>query len=314
MKFLIQKVVKKSFHFCKKNGECARATISTMFDILNGYVIDTLVKPYRTSEIEMEKEHLRNSKNIIKEQKIIRVKDRNYRCLEDFFYSNKNNEKYITRLKESDYKEYIDKMKETDEEIIIEYQYSRVKYYKKKNPKFYEELKKEKNIRVRIVKIRLENGTTEILATNLSKENFSTEDIKEIYRLRWGIETMYHTAKESLKICGISSSKKTIIEQEILSQMLVYNIVQSFCNENERRIKQEKYKYKMKINKNMAIGIIKENLIYILMEEDDEKRNIMAKEFGDIILKYLVPIRTGRKFVRNKTVKNKYHINKRKSF
>ena len=47
-----------------KNDECARATVSTMFDVLNGYVIDTLIRPYRTSEIEMEKEHLRNSKKL----------------------------------------------------------------------------------------------------------------------------------------------------------------------------------------------------------------------------------------------------------
>ena len=82
----------------------------------------------------------------------------------------------------------------------------------------------------------------EILATNLEKEDFSSEDIKEIYNLRWGIETLYHTVKESLKICAISSRKKTIIEQEILSQMLVYNIVQSFCNEAEPKIQKEKYK------------------------------------------------------------------------
>ena len=107
----------------------------------------------------------------------------------------------------------------------------------------YNELEKKEPIKVRIVKIELENGTKEILATNLGKE-FTSEDIKEIYKLRWGIETMYHTVKESLKICAITSSKKTIIEQEILSQMLVYNIVQSFCNEAEKHIDNKKYKYK----------------------------------------------------------------------
>ena len=60
--------------------------------------------------------------------------------------------------------------------------------------------------------------------------------------------------------------------------MLVYNIVQSFCNEAEINIPKEKYKYPMKINKNMAIGILKENMIYILMENDENKRKKMADE------------------------------------
>ena len=308
------KVSRKEYSYLMKNDECARATVSTMTDILNEYVLDTLVRPYRTSEIEMEKEHLKNVKEIIKKQKIIRVKDRNYRCLEDFFYSNKNNEKYVVRLQESDYKEYIRQMKSNDEEIKIEYQYDRVRYYKKRNPELYMELEKKEPIKIRIVKVQLENGTLEILATNLEKEDFSSEDIKEIYNLRWGIETLYHTVKESLKICAISSSKKTIIEQEILSQMLVYNIVQSFCNEAEPKIQKEKYKYPMKVNKNMAIGILKENMIYILMEEDENKRVRMSDEFEKKILEYLVPIRKGRNFKRGKQVKNRHHINKRKSF
>lgn len=265
------KASKKEYSALMKNEECSRATVSTMTDVLNGYVLDTLIRPYRTSEIEMEKEHFNNVKKIIKTQKIIRVKDRNYRCLEDFYYSNKNNEKYVVRLKESDYKEYTGKMKSNDEEIEIEYQYDRVRYYRKRNPELYKELEKKEPVKIRIVKVKLENSTTEILATNLEQNKFSIEDLKEIYSLRWGIETLYHTVKESLKIGSISSSKKTIIEQEILSQMLVYNIVQSFCNEAESKIQQEKYKYPMKINKNMAIGMLKEDMIYILMEENEKR-------------------------------------------
>lgn len=308
------KTAKQEYCYIVDDGKSARATVSTMFDVLNGYVIDMLIKPYRTSELEMEKEHMKTAQNIIQEEKIIRIKDRNYRSLEDFYYSNKNNEKYVTRLKETDYKEYIEKMETEDENIIIKYERNRVRYYKKKSPQFYEEMKKKPDIIVRIVKIKLDNGITEILATNLEKEEFTSEDIKKLYGLRWGIETMYHTAKESLKICSISSSKKIIIEQEILSQMLVYNIVQSFCNEAEEKIEQEKYKYEMKINKNMAIGILKQNLIYIIMEECEEKRSQMSEELTQIILKYIAPVRKGRSFERKKKGTNKNHINKRKSF
>ena len=44
-------------------------------------------------------------------------------------------------------------------------------------------------------------------------------------------------------ITNISSSKDCIIKQEIYSQMMVYNIMQSITNDLENDIKQENYKY-----------------------------------------------------------------------
>lgn len=110
---------------------CARAIVSAMVDVLNGYIIDTQIKPYRNSELEMEKEHLKHAKELIIDTPIIRLKDKNYRSVEDFFYSNKSNEKFVTRLKSSDYKEYIENRQTQDEEIEIKYQYDRVRYYRK---------------------------------------------------------------------------------------------------------------------------------------------------------------------------------------
>ena len=42
-------------------------------------------------------------------------------------------------------------------------------------------------IYVRMVKVYLENGSTEILATNLPASEFNTFEIAELYHMRWGI-------------------------------------------------------------------------------------------------------------------------------
>ena len=89
------KTTKKEYSGLMKNEEGNRTTVSAMFDVFNGYVIDTLIKPYRTSEIEMEKEHLKKFK---KDNKRIEIN----KSIEDFYYSNKNNEKYITRLQDKE--------------------------------------------------------------------------------------------------------------------------------------------------------------------------------------------------------------------
>ena len=169
-------------------------------------------------------------------------------------------------------------------------------------------------IEVRIIRIKLKSGVTEILATNILEDEMKEEEFKELYNLRWGIETNYHYLKESMKIEAITSSKEKLIEQDILSQMFVFNLLQATQNVLEEEIEQEKYKHKMKININMAVGYIKKRLIIILLEEDDRKRGKLMDELDNKIIKHIVPIRPGRGKIRVKNKRNKYPINKRKTF
>lgn len=37
----------------KSQEQCARITISTCYDLLNGYISDTIIKPYNSSETKM---------------------------------------------------------------------------------------------------------------------------------------------------------------------------------------------------------------------------------------------------------------------
>ena len=149
--------------------------------------------------------------------------------------------------------------------------------------------------------------------TNLESDIFSTEDINYIYQLRWGIETSYAYLKESMMITNISSSKDCIIKQEIYSQMMVYNIMQSITNDLENDMKQENYKHPMKINVNMAIGFVKRFLLKILLEENEEEKQKLSDLLFENILKNIVPIRKDRHYKRNNIHKNKHPINKRKS-
>ena len=70
----------------------------------------------------------------------------------------------------------------------------------------------------------------------------------------------------------------------------------------------------MKTNDNMATGIFKNTLIYILLEEDAIKRDNMMEKFNEAIMKYIVPVKPNRKYPRKNNAKNRYHINQRKTF
>lgn len=309
---------RKNFDSKKDNTTVPRALVSNYFDVLNHYVLNTVIDKESASEIKMDEENFEGLKKLNLPFPIIRIKDRGYVSLKDFYYSNLNNDKFIVRLKKNDYKNEISKMISNDEFVEIKYNRYRMYHYKDTEPEFYEKISKSReSIYVRIVKIELENGDIEYLATNLENKEVSTDEMKELYNLRWQIELNYHLLKESLKIETITSSKDELIKQDIFSQMLAYNLLQSFVEEAQKEFEKKnlKYKYEMKINKNMAVGFFKKSLIIILLENDDIKRDAMLDAMSKKMQKYVVPVRNNRTYPRNKTKdKNKHSLTKRKSF
>lgn len=53
-------------------------------------------------------------------------------------------------------------------------------------------------LNLRVVMLRLANGDIEYLVTNLSREEFSNEDIAALYRKRWDIEVSFRHQKYAI--------------------------------------------------------------------------------------------------------------------
>ena len=289
------KSVREKYNKLHPNEVVARATISNMYDVLNHYVMDTVIDIYDTSERKMARENYENIKKLQLPYPVIRTMDRGYPSLPDMYLGIKNDDKFVVRLRNKDFNKQIEKMKSNDEYITIPYQYDRVRYYRKEYPEFYEIMENTKeDIKIRIVIIDNKKGEKIKLATNLTQEEISYENMLELYKLRWEIELNYHSLKESLKIETITSSNDIIIYQDIYSQMLAYNLIQAFKQDAEKNIDQTKYKNEMKININMATGFVKKALVKIILEEDTDKQSRMFELLEQKIEKYLIPIKKDR--------------------
>ena len=298
----------------KNAGNVARIKLSNCYDILNGYVLDTEIEEYKHSEIELAERHMKVVDELITNYPVISIRDRGYISLSYIYHSIKNNKKFVIRLNRNFLKLEQKSMHTDDEWVEIQYQYDRIRAYKESDEELYNYYESGNTIKVRFVNIELSSGEIETIITNLDSELFTTEDINYIYQQRWGIETSYAYLKESMMITNISSSKECIIKQEIYSQMMVYNIMQSIVNDLEETIEQEKYKHPMKVNINMAVGFVKRFLVKILIEENKQEKEKLENMLFDNILKNIVPIRENRHYSRNNSLKNKHPINKRKSF
>ena len=177
----------------KQQNQCARVTVSTCYDLLNHYTLDTIVEKYDYSETKMAQKHYEtiNKEKLLGNFKSIRIMDRNYRNLGNIYHYIKNNDKFLIRIASSVYEKENQSMKTNDEIIEIKYEYNRIRYYKNNDPEFYEYFSKGNTIKVRCVKIKLETGEDEVLLTNLDKSEFTTDEIKKLYNLRWQIEVNY---------------------------------------------------------------------------------------------------------------------------
>ena len=122
---------------------------------------------------------------------------------------------------------------------------------------FIDEHNPEYVLHFRVVRFKLDGSEEyESIITNLSRDEFSKDEIKEIYNTRWGIELSFRDLKYSADLCAVHAKKRESIQQEIWARMILYNIsfimAHHIINKKQKG-KGKKKKYSYAINKKMAI-------------------------------------------------------------
>ena len=143
-------------------------------------------------------------------------------------------------------------------------------------------------IQIRFVRFKLDNGEYEVLATSLPEEIFSVDALKEIYHMRWNIETSYLLSKWVLGMTSYHSKKAANVKQEVYADLIMYNFVMYICT--DLRTEERGKKHTQQINFTQAIKIC---LHFFRASEDTQAFNLEAT-----ILKFLLPVRSGRSYQR----------------
>lgn len=144
----------------------------------------------------------------------------------------------------------------------------------------------EYHMRLRVLRFQIAEGVYENIITNLPPEEFSLEQIKHIYYLRWGQETSFRDLKHTIGTTNFHSKSPEYIEYEILCRMTLYN----FCTiiTMEVPIKKEGGKWEYQVNLSMAIKICFEFL----------SDHMGPGNVNGLISRYILPIRPDRTYAR----------------
>jgi hypothetical protein len=279
----------------------AQLGISSLFDVLNKMIIDCTINKWKFSERNQALLHIDKCNSITGEKPRIVIFDRGYPSGEFFIDLMERNESFLIRIGATVFKKEQLAMTADDEYVNIMFDKSRLSPHK--GTQTADKLAKTGSIPLRFVRFALDNGSMEYLATNLPMEEFNTSEIVYLYRLRWEIETAYDVLKNKLFIENFTGTKPIMIEQDIYATVYLCNVMHDILLDAklEFNIKNhQKYKYKMEINKNIAIGIIKEELIRFILEEDKGRKKEMFDEIIVEISSNILPVRNGRHYVRTK--------------
>ena len=112
---------------------------------------------------------------------------------------------------------------------------------------------------VRLVRFKITDDTYEVVATNLSVHEFSSDELMLLYAMRWGIETSFRDLKYTVGLLHFHAKKTESILQEIFARLIIYNF--SALVASHTTINNRKRKHFYRINFSQAVHICRNFLL-----------------------------------------------------
>ena len=176
----------------------AQLGASCLYDTINKMIIDCSLNRWKFSEREQALLHIDNMVEVIGDHLTVIIFDRGYPAGEFFIGLMERQQKFLVGLSPNTFKKEQKQM--TRDDCLVEVIFDKTRINPHKGTPTAEKLAKTGSIILRFVRIMLQNGEYEYLATNLTPEDFSTEEIGELYSMRWEVETAFDDLKNKLSI------------------------------------------------------------------------------------------------------------------
>lgn len=313
-----EKELYKEFNPTARFDSIPLAKTSILFDVLNGVTLDSDINTYLSAERDLANNHIQ--KLILQDHDIIEPSyendllmfDRGYPSLFLMYYILHVKKHFLMRSSENFLKEITEAVNSGVTDTIISINLSNKIRYNKDFKKHLPDIK-NLSIKIRVLVFQLSSGKREIIITSLIDTiQFSSLDIFNLYNLRWNIEEEYKLYKSITELENFSGKTPITIKQDFFATVFACNIHIMLKNEAEYELEIEKkdykYKYEYKINKNILVGVIKDEIIDVLLSDCDLE--LYCEKLKHRIKKNLIPIIPNRSFPRiYKRVR--YKINRR---
>ena len=157
------------------------------------------------------------------------------------------------------------------------------------------------SIRLRLVRVELESGESEVLISSLSDlEKYPHHLFAELYHDRWPIEEDYKVMKCRIEVENFSGKSPLSVYQDFHAAVFSKNITAMLVASTKERVATatDSRTLDYKINFTQALSTMRDAIVVLLQGSLETIRKIIS-DLMETIAKAVEPVRIGRKFPRN---------------
>jgi hypothetical protein len=220
-----------------RNADSPSAKISSLYNVLNDFVVDAGIGRAGASERDFALEHVEKLRDIRPDVKKLLIFDRGYPSAALIHELEVRGLYFLMQVK-SKWNREVDETTTVDSLIKVD------------------------GTLIRVIKFQLPSGETETLVTNLF--DLPVEEFPELYFKRWPIETKYDVVKNKFALENFTGYSKNVILQDFWAVMYLTNLASVAREEanalaqKDRADKNNKYTYVP--NMNQVIASLKDHL------------------------------------------------------
>lgn len=249
-------------------GKHAYALASVMYDVLNRIAVDSHLGKAHDYEVDLALGHLKHT-----QEKDLLLCDRNYpsfRFIASLYQAKRD---FVIRCSASSFKQARDLLKgKGADSLLCEIQPHSSKSLAIKQAGL------PPKIPVRFVRVRLKTGQFEVLVTSLRDETlYLTADFKELYRLRWGIETFFALLKTRLGLENFTGKSAESVYQDFYATVYLTGIESILTESSQQFLSSKETRYPQQVNRAVSFNAIKNKVLDMLFNQTQDNDTLLIE-------------------------------------
>jgi hypothetical protein len=163
------------------------------------------------------------------------------------------------------------------------------------------------DLKLRLIRIELENGETEILITSLvDTEKYPREIFFDLYHHRWPIEEDYKVMKCRIEIENFTGKSVLSVYQDFHARIFSKNLTAMLAFPTRQVIEQndEDKLHQYQLNFTQTVSKMKDTIVLLFNRPLDVVKNLISA-LHDLFVKTVEPVRPNRKFPRNHKIQKR---------
>lgn len=207
----------------KNQSKPVGGLLSTLHDCLNNTFLDMQFGSCTLSEMALAAQHIKTyCENYV--AKAIFTFDCGYPSMRLIDQLLQQKQYFLFRVSSVFLKAYMDQVQDGEDRLF------EVTFDRKTTNHYREDIRFRQHLmnttyQLWFIKIIIGKDIVEYLISNLPMNEYSIDDLKELYHLRWTIETSYNRLKNRMKLEKFSGFKEILIYQDIYADIWLYNLI-----------------------------------------------------------------------------------------